>query len=93
MLQWMEAEILFFTAADVGPAIQVLIERGFDVELLYDRIDPCSNAFWIRVTVISELAPDPFFDWVAAAPRDHLNAQVEEAGPVADDGLVGQVLN
>ena len=92
MLQWMEAEILFFTAADVGPAIPVLIEHGFDVELLYDRIDPCSNAFWIRVTVISKLAPLPFFDWVATL-AESLNAQVEEAGPVADDGLVGRVLN
>ena len=45
-----------------------------------------------QVTVISKLAPDPFFDWVATL-AESLNAQVEEAGPVADDGLVGRVLN
>ena len=39
MLQRMEAEILFLDLDDIGPGSVSLVDQGFEVEVLVDRID------------------------------------------------------
>ena len=44
MLQRMEAEILFLDPDDMGPGSVALVDHGFEVEVLVDRIDDYSPA-------------------------------------------------
>ena len=79
MLQRMEADILFCNPDDVDPAAAVLIEHGFDVETLYDRIDDCGPTVFIRVCIVTEIGEDHFFDWVQSI-IEPLGGNMIEAG-------------
>lgn len=79
MLQRMEAEILFLDPDDMGPGSVALVDRGFEVEFLVDRIDDYSAAVWINARVASELDEDRFFDWVQSIVEP-LHGDVLEAG-------------
>jgi len=50
MLQRTEAEVVFLSAADLGPGSAALAEHGFDIEVL-DKVDDYEPAVFAKVTV------------------------------------------
>jgi hypothetical protein len=81
MLQRMEAEILFLDPKDVAEGSAVLIEHGFDVEVLEDRIDDYGPAVFLRVQITTELDELSFFQWVYGLVEDlKLSGDLVEAG-------------
>ena len=55
MLNLMDAEILFFDPADVGPATAELAALGFNVKIREDMIDEGGPTVFIRITGFTEL--------------------------------------
>lgn len=47
MLRRMEAEVLFLNPGDLNQGCAALIEAGFEIEVLDDRIDDYGPAIWI----------------------------------------------
>ena len=81
MLQRMEAEILFLDPKDVAEGSAVLIEHGFDVEVLEDRIDDYGPAVFLRLQITTELDEHSFFRWVQGLVEDlNLSGDLVEAG-------------
>jgi hypothetical protein len=78
-LQRMDAEILFLDPNDVSSGSAALIEHGFDVEVLDDRIDDYGPAMWIQARITTDVAEDDFFDWVESVVNP-LRGDVLEAG-------------
>jgi hypothetical protein len=79
MLQRMDAEILFLDPKDVGPGSAVLIEHGFDVEVLDDWVDDYGPTIFIRARITTDVAEDRFLDWVVNIVEP-LHGDVVEAG-------------
>jgi hypothetical protein len=79
MLQRMDAEILFLDPNDVGPGSAVLIEHGFDVEVLDDWVDDYGPTIFIRARITTDVAEDRFLDWVVNIVEP-LHGDVVEAG-------------
>jgi hypothetical protein len=79
MLRRMEAEILFHDPNDVDPGGAALVDHGFEVEVLVDRIDDYSPAVWINAKVASTLDGGSFFDFVQDIVTP-FNGEVLEAG-------------
>jgi hypothetical protein len=75
----MEAELLFLTAADMERAIPTLIELGFKIEVLHDRIDDLGPTIWCRAWIVSDLSQEQFLDWVLSLV-DPFRGDVYEAG-------------
>ena len=60
MLQRMLADFCFCNPHDAGPATAVLVEHGFDVENLDDRIDECGPTVFIRARLTTDLTRTTF---------------------------------
>jgi hypothetical protein len=86
MLQRMLADFCFCNPHDADPATTVLVEHGFDVENLDDRIDEYGPTVFIRARLITELDEDHFFNWVQSIVEP-LGGDIIEAGLV--DPLTG----
>jgi hypothetical protein len=75
----MEAQIMFVDPGDVDPAVVVLTERDFAVEIQLDLIDECGPTVFVQAQVASELDASGFFDWVESIVEP-LGGDVLQAG-------------
>ena len=65
----------------------MLIENGFDVEVLDDWIDDFGPTIFVRTRITTNLTADDFFDWVHRLVEP-LHGDVMEAGladPIAEN--------
>ena len=83
MKQQMQAELMFEHPAGRDLAVAELTKRGFDTEIL-DWVDQyegvvLSPTVWIRVTGVSELDENEFFDEMQRF-AEQFGGEVTEAG-------------
>ena len=85
MRKQMESELMFPDVPSRDLAIAELSKRGFEIELLLDRVDRhegivLTSTVWIKVSGPSELDEDEFFDEMAHL-AEQFNGEVLETGP------------
>jgi hypothetical protein len=79
MLNLMDAEVLFFDPADVGPATAELAALGFKVKIHVGMIDEGGPTVFTRITGFTELDQSAFFHWMQTIVERH-GGDVSEAG-------------
>jgi hypothetical protein len=78
-LQRMQADFCFCDPDDVNLGTAVLVEHGFDVEILDDSIDECGPTIFVRGWITTTIAENDFLDW-AQSIVDPLGGDTIEAG-------------
>ena len=95
-LNLMDAEVLFFDPADVGPATAELTALGFRIKIHKDMIDDGEPTVFARVAAMTELDPSSFFHWVQkiiepfggdTQEAGHAHADIDRADPVEIDEM------
>ena len=61
MRNLMDAEVLFFDQAKVGPATAELAAHGFKIKIHKHMVDPASPAVFTRITGFTELDQSKLF--------------------------------